>query len=280
VPKKVRGKRELERLGKVLGEDRQAIQHSGEASSKDGKTFTCPICRDIGFQHPLDPITEQPIYSKIVPCECKKVENEQGRRNLLLRFCHLPASTEGLTFDTFRCDLEHPNLQEAYDTALRMAEGDPGVHWLTLLGHRDVGKTHLAIAVCRRWLERGRSARYVFVPLLLDHLRQGYNAEQKRKQTGEWWDLAYEQQMRALMSVELLVLDDFGAQVPTPWAMEKLMIIIDHRYISGLPLVFTTNKALNALPGDDEGRIESRIKRVENSAVIFMEAPEYRNVRE
>jgi len=231
---------------------------------------------DSGFLHPIDPLTERPIYSKLVPCECKKQKSEEGRRQLLLKFCHLPTNTEGLTFDTFRCDLEHPNLQEAYETALRMAEGDAGVHWLTLVGHRDVGKTHLVIAICRRWLERSLPARYVFVPLLLDQLRQGYSAEQKRQTSGEWWDLAYEQQMRALMSVGLLVLDDLGAQVPTPWAMEKLMIIIDHRYINGLPLVITTNKALNALPGDDEGRIESRIKRAENSHCIFMEAPEYR----
>jgi len=242
--------------------------------------FNCPICHDAGFLHPVDEITGKPNYSKTVPCECKKQKSEQGRRNILMKYCNLPANTEGLTFDTFRCDLEHPNLQEAYDTALRMAEGDTGVHWLTLDGHRDVGKTHLAIAICRRWLERGQSARYVFVPLLLDQLRQGYNAEQKRKQSGDWWELAYEQQMRALMSVELLVLDDLGAQVPTPWAMEKLMIIIDHRYINGMSLVITTNKALNALPGDDEGRIESRIKRTENSVVIFMEAPEYRKVKE
>ncbi len=198
----------------------------------------------------------------------------------MIRLCNLPANTERLSFSTFKCDPEHPGLQEAYDVALHLANGDESVVWLSLLGETGRGKTHLAIAVCRQWLERGISARYVFVPVLLDQLREGYNAEQRRNDAGGWWELPYEKQMQSLRAVGLLILDDLGAQVPTPWAMERLSILIDHRYISGLPLMITSNKALDKLPGDDEGRLASRIRRMAGSRVITIDAPEYETEKE
>lgn len=236
---------------------------------------TCPICHDTGFLHPTDPITEQPIYSKIVICSCRKVRTEGEKQRRLIRICQLPENTEKLNFGTFKSDLEHTGLLEAYETSLRLAEGDMSVTWLSLLGKAGRGKTHLAIAVCRRWIDRGTSARYVYVPLLLDQLREGYNSEQRRNQAGGWWELPYEKQMQTLRDVGLLILDDLGSQVPTAWAMERLGILIDHRYINGLPLMITTNKDLDKLPGDDEGRIASRIRRMVGSRVVTIDAPEY-----
>lgn len=209
-------------------------------------------------------------------CSCRKVKTDGEKQRRLIRICQLPANTEKLNFNTFKRGLEHPGVQEAYETALRLADGDNSVTWLSLLGQAGRGKTHLAIAVCRRWLDRGTSARYVYVPLLLDQLREGYNTEQRRNQAGGWWELPYEKQMQTLRDVGLLILDDLGAQVPTPWAMERLGILIDHRYINGLPLMITCNKALDAIPGDNEGRIASRIRRMVGSRVVTIDAPEYK----
>jgi DNA replication protein DnaC len=41
-----------------------------------------------------------------------------------------------------------------------------------------------------------------------------------------------------------LILDDFGTQSATPWAMEKLFQIFNARYNSRLPTVVTTNRSL------------------------------------
>jgi len=76
-------------------------------------------------------------------------------------------------------------------------------------------------------------------------------------------------------AAKLLVLDDLGVQRPTEWAMERLMTIINHRYENGLPLMATKNKSVESLPGDDEGRIGSRLKRFVPGKVVVMEGPEY-----
>ena len=209
-------------------------------------------------------------YSNTIGCECKREEHELERRQLLLKHCDLPFGSEKLTLDNFDVDKRWPSLFEAKQAALELAEEITDIRWLTLLGEVECGKTHLAIAICRKWLERSKPARYVFVPLMLDELRSGYSKE---------GDESYDRTLRFLMEVDLLVLDDLGTQVPTPWAMEKLIMIIDYRYINGLPLVVTTNKELDKLPGDDEHRIGSRLLRFSAGRRITIEAPEYRTWR-
>jgi len=179
----------------------------------------------------------------------------------MLKFCQLPAATEDWLFEKF--DYSGP-LREAYDAALELAE-ERGIKWLTLVGQVDTGKSHLAIAICHRWLARGKPARYVLVPLMLEELRAGYQSEGQ-----------YERRMEFLLNVPLLVLDDLGAQRPTEWAMEKLMQIVDYRYVNALPLVVTTNKPPSDLPGDTEHRIGSRLLRATFGKVVTINAHEYR----
>lgn len=229
----------------------------------------CPICNGAGWIHPRreDGSVD---YATTVGCECMREEREHERQHLLLKYCELPFGSEKLTFDTFDVDKRWPSLAEAKKVALELAEETIDIRWLTLLGEVDCGKTHLAIAICRKWLERDKPARYVLVPIMLDELRRGYNKEGEQ---------SYDRALQFLMRVDLLVLDDLGTQVPTPWAMEKLMMIIDYRSVNGLPLVVTTNKKLTQLPGDDEHRIGSRLMRFSAGRMITIDAPEYRTWR-
>lgn len=221
----------------------------------------CPICHGAGVVHPLGE-DGKPVYARYCTCRCslEKVLREQYAR--MLKLCQLPVATGDWTFENF--DASGP-LQEAYDLALQFAEERGDIKWLALVGPVDVGKSHLAVAICRRWLARGKPARYVLVPLMLEELRSSYNRE------GE-----YDRMMNFLLNVPLLVLDDLGTQKPTEWAVEKLMLIVDYRYVHGLPLAVTTNRSLDDLPGDTEHRIGSRLLRAPFSRVVDIDAPEYR----
>lgn len=180
-----------------------------------------------------------------------------------MAYCQLPDDTEDMTFDKFEV---RPGLKDAFEASKAMARGD--LHWLTLLSKVDRGKTHLAVAICRERLSQGEPAKYIYVPLLLDELRDGYNNE------------AYRPRFQQFLDVPLLVMDDLGVQKATDWANEKLNTIIDYRYINGKELVVTTNKELDQLPGDDEYRIASRLQRVKKSKVVVIDAPEFRIWRE
>lgn len=250
--------------------------------------YNCPICHDAGFCHPLKK-DGKPDYARTISCKCRKAEMLANRNIRLLKLCNLPFGTENWTLDSFEANARWQSLAEAKQAAMDFVADDGKAKWLIYMGKRDTGKTHLAIGICRQWLSEGKLAKYILVPQMLDDLREGYNQDRRREiyyhrergvgLPGDWSELPYEAKMRTLKDIDLLVLDDLGAQVPTPWAMEKIMMIIDHRCVNGLSLVVTTNKPLNNLPGDDEGRVGSRLLRFPASKIITLDADEYRTWR-
>ena len=203
-------------------------------------------------------------WSRSVPCECQRERMERETRERLLKYCELPSHSEDKTLKSFDPG-NYPTLKAALRASQDIAVGEDKIKWLTLSGGRDLGKSHLAIAVCREWLSRGQPAKYVFVPALLDWLREVMDKPADQLAA----------RMRILCQVPLLVMDDLGVQRPTEWAMERLITIIDYRYENWLSLMVTTNKAVDDLPGDDEGRIGSRLKRFVPGTVISMKGPEY-----
>lgn len=149
----------------------------------------------------------------------------------------------------------------AHAAAAQLAGGLP--MWLTLISNVDAGKSHLAVAVARKWLSRFTPARYALVPKLLDDLRKGYDPRN---------ELSFDQEFDILCDTPLLILDDLGMESSTPWANEKLEMLVEIRAASGLPLMVTTNLSLDAL----SPRIASRLQRYRPGKVVVIDAPEFR----
>jgi DNA replication protein DnaC len=110
-------------------------------------------------------------YTRTIVCRCIEEKREKEKTVNLLKYCELPPRAKLMTFDTFRCD---SSLEEARRACLEMAEEKSQDLWITLASGPGRGKTHLAIAVCHRWLSRGRAARYAYVPLLMKELKDGF----------------------------------------------------------------------------------------------------------
>ncbi len=225
--------------------------------------YDCPLCLDFGWLHPLAE-SGGVDYERLVRCGCRKDEDAAAKAESYMRYCQLPKVLASLTFDNFN---KRPGTEEAYDAALQLAE-ERGLLCLTLVSPVDRGKTHLAVAICRHWIARGKAARYVYVPLLMTELRHGFD------------DDSYYRRLQFFLNVPLLVLDDLGVEKPSAWVEEQLETIIDYRCMNELPLVVTTNKPVDQLPGDKENRIASRLQRITQSKVVVIEADEYRLYKE
>jgi DNA replication protein DnaC len=173
------------------------------------------------------------------------------------------------TFATFSLDL--PNLSEeqlsalriSYDRALRYAENPDG--WLLFQGNFGSGKTHLAVAIANHRLAKGDHVLFLTVPDLLDHLRATF---------GPSSEIEYDDLFERVRNAPLLVLDDLGAESPTPWAQEKLFQLINHRYQHRLPTVITTNIE----PGRLDPRVRSRLVDRQLTQSINMSLPDYRRI--
>jgi DNA replication protein DnaC len=100
--------------------------------------------------------------------------------------------------------------------------------------HGDVGtgKTSLAMLVARQALEAGRTTAIYSVPLLLSTIRRTYD---------EGAEDSYMSLFRRLCSVDLLVLDDLGAERGTEWVLEQLYALVNERWQDERSIVVTTN---------------------------------------
>ncbi len=113
---------------------------------------------------------------------------------------------------------------------------------LWLVGDVGTGKTTLAMVVSSAALDAGRSVAIYSLPRLLNLIRDEVGAE------GSLLDL-----LDRLSSVDLLHIDDLGAQHTTPWRLEQLYSIVDARYQSGRAIIATTNLMPDEL-GEQMGR--------------------------
>jgi DNA replication protein DnaC len=243
-----------------MGMPESQIKEIVSQTLKDLPTHECPICQGGEWVIPRLPDGKLD-YSHPRRCDCVKQKDYIHQQEKYLKLCELPVETENLTFENFQV---YGGVKEAYDKALLVADGK--LKWLTLSSEVDHGKTHLAIAICRRWLAQGRTAKYAFVPLLLDELKAGFQSGGEN---------SYQNRFDFFCKVNLLVLDDLGVEKKTDWSLEKLETLVDYRYINKLPLVVTTNKNLD----DYSPRIGSRLKRFEDGKIVVIKSPQYRLVK-
>lgn len=196
-------------------------------------------------------------YSRLVSCRCQADRIKRESQEHYLRYCKLPANTGHMTFDNFK-DYGEKDLKNAYKLSRSLAEGEKGVLWLTLLAENDRSKTHLAVAICRRWIERGFVARFAVTSELLDELRDSFDME------GEY---SFHWKIKMFYEVSLLVLDELGMGKYTDWGREQIFKIVNHRANAGLPLVVTSNNEIDKMFGEhkecelDNARLESRLQR-------------------
>ncbi len=225
----------------------------------------CPICHGVGYVRRELPVGH-PDFGRVSVCECRRKEVAGQVRDRLFSISHLNELSH-LTFDSFDPrgrkglgELQAQSIGWAYNHARQYAQSLNG--WLLLQGNFGCGKTHLAAAIANFAVQMGVPTLFLTVPDLLDTLRFSYDSS----------DTTFEQRFDEIRNAQLLVLDDFGTQNATGWAQEKLFQIINYRYINHLPLVVTTNLALDEI----EARIRSRLQDPELVTLVRISAPDYR----
>lgn len=171
------------------------------------------------------------------PCECRA--SRTARRRARGVASTIPPRYRGVSFDRppvsdlARAPASAPVVAEvrAFVSELdtRLGEGQG----LWLMGDVGTGKTALAMLVSKAAVEAGRSVAIYSLPRLLARIRRTYDAE-----AGED---SYLEFFNRLASVDLLHVDDLGAEKRSDWVLEQLYAIVDERYQAERSIVVTTN---------------------------------------
>lgn len=217
----------------------------------------CEYCHGAHWVHPMR--DGQVDYSSVIPCRCVKTEVERRNKENLLRSCRFPPYADAMTLNNFKV---YAPVKTAYESAKKMAENPGQLTWLGFIGGNGIGKTHLAIAVCKAWVVAGIPSRYALTSLLLDELREGFRRD---------GDFSYERQFKSYCTVPLLLLDDCGIQSSTPWVQEKLDTLVDYRLMNNLSLIVTSNLSLDEM----SPRIRSRLMRHPQGHIVAIMAEDF-----
>jgi DNA replication protein DnaC len=193
------------------------------------------------------------------PCECREQRLKRGRNRGVASV--IPPRYRGVGFDrppvTQLPDLEVrrvKNFVENMDENLRTGKG------IWFLGDVGTGKTTLAMLISKIALEAGHSVAIYSMPKLLARIRRTYDSEPG----GD----SYSQFFERLTSVDLLHIDDLGAERQTDWVIEQLYSIVNERYETERSIMFTTNA--KQIEVEDKERIE-REKRPNQSPEMLVE---------
>jgi DNA replication protein DnaC len=101
---------------------------------------------------------------------------------------------------------------------------------LWFMGPVGTGKTTLAMLVSKAAIKTGRSVAIYSLPRLLNEIRETHTLKRSHL------DL-----IDRLTAVDLLHIDDVGAERTTDWVLEELYSIVNARYEDARSIVITTN---------------------------------------
>jgi DNA replication protein DnaC len=176
------------------------------------------------------------------PCECRDHRLHRARSRGVSSV--IPARYRGVSF-------ERPPVTEIEPMVVRVVrsfvedldENLASGRGLWLMGDTGTGKTTLAMLVSGVALERQRSVAIYSLPKLLARIRRTYD--------GEAGETSYLELFERLTSVDLLHIDDLGAEKRTDWVLEQLYALVNERYEAKRSIVVTTNL--------DQARLEEQI---------------------
>lgn len=180
-------------------------------------------------------------------CRPRRIAKRKARKLAGL----IPRRFQGVSFDRAPVTLMDPTVVRAVkryvDSLDAQLEEGRGI-WFC--GDVGTGKTTLAMLVSAEALRHGHSVAIYSLPRLLGMLRETFDDESESSLS----DL-----LDRLAAVELLHIDDVGAEQTSPWVLEQLYTIVNTRYEDGRAIVLTTNLDMPALREQIGDRTVSRL---------------------
>ncbi len=180
------------------------------------------------------------------PKECSCVQRARNRKHL--RDSGLEALVERCTFESYLA--ESPWQRAARQKALDYLQ-DYRSQGFFLSGQSGSGKTHLCTAVCNEIIRKGGRLKYFQYVHDGTHLKQLLTERE-----------SYEQEIRALLEVPFLYIDDLFKQEITAADIRLTYEILNGRLIAGRPTILSSERTLEAIRAARNGEGEAIAGRI------------------
>lgn len=199
------------------------LQASGYAADYLDEQPLCPLCRDTGWQG-------------ATMCGClKSLCTEEQNRQLSSML-----DLQGQSFDVFRLDYyggvystDRSAMQTIFNTCKVYAEqfSTFPIRNLLMTGTPGVGKTFLSACIARTVSTQGFSVVYDTAISVFSHFETAHFTRDEES-------LAYK---RRYLRSDLLILDDLGSEMTTPFVQSSLYELVNERLLNHKATVISTN---------------------------------------
>ena len=226
------------------------VAHGYPADALDDKP-ACPKCNDTGWRG-------------AVMCDCLKALCAQEQIKELSKLLDLGEQS----FDTFSLDVYSPspwrgsgispreNMEMVYEICLNYAQKFGRFYFnnLFLSGAPGLGKTFLSACIARTVSENGFSVVYdtaVNIFSRFEDKKFSRDADDTREARDE---------TRRYLSCDLLILDDLGSEMTTPFVQSALYTLINSRLTADRRTVISSNLSMEDVRRRYAPKIASRLE--------------------
>lgn len=224
---------------------KELLKEAGFAEDYLDVKYHCDICKDTGF-------------NKEFYCQCyRKLIREVARQEL---GANSPLKT--CTFESFRIDRypevtdsviginQREHMKTTYQYCKDYAESFTTDHQgLFMYGKTGLGKTHLSLAIANTVIDKGYDVYYGSIQSIMDKLEAERFGRLPREDSIK----------EDILSCDLLIIDDLGAEFSTQFTNAELYNILNSRILSSLPTIISTNLEITEIAEKYSQRVASRI---------------------
>ena len=223
---------------------------------KDGHIY-CKACNEIIDGKVIQMLDKPMIIRTTCKCDRDRQKREKQRekqieQDRLRQNCFISKNQKAYTFENADEDTDKEIIKKAKNYVKHFEEMRKDNVGLLLYGNVGSGKTYIACAISNAIItEYSYTVKMRnFAQILNDLQKGGFNLDRN-------------EYIEQITNPTLLILDDFGIERNTEYALEQIYNVINARYLKARPTIITTNLNFKDIEKEQEdimlGRIYSRI---------------------
>lgn len=206
----------------------------------------CSFCQGTGWV--LEDSGRRAVAKR---CQCYS----EQQNKVLFEQANIPKRYRDCTLKNF--EIHNPSHRDALKISKQFIKNYPVQDvGLLFIGPCGVGKTHLAVAICRELIENKNVPCFFYdFRELIKEIRNTYTPDSL---------LSESEVLTPIFQGEVLVLDELGAKRTSAWIEEMIFYIINQRYNHKKLTIFTSNYLDKE---EEEDKRDSFYKKGEDSLV-------------
>lgn len=173
-----------------------------------------------------------------IPCKYKKEQEEKDKYKKNIYLFEIPKEIKEASMKNI--DLDDPDRFKVIKWLKNFLDNykyQSGLRGLYLTGNFGSGKTYLISACLNELAKKDHKVAIIYYPEFLRSLKESFSDPE-----------SYNIKFKFIKNVELLLIDDIGAETMTEWSRDEVLgTILQYRMQEGLTTFFTSNLTIDEL---------------------------------